>query len=609
MTTTRLGVFTLAALLATASHAFAQLANPATMPMFYAQRCSSCHDHPDTSRAPGLDVLRAKTPEAIYAAMTTGPMQAQAQDIADDARKMLAAFLSGKSFGGTVSGEAASMPNRCGSRPLTNPLQGAVWNGWGVDVTNTRYQPHPGLTATGVPQLTLKWAFGLPNATSAYGQPAVAGGRIYAGSDAGYVYSLDATSGCVYWSFAPKAGMRTAISVGPIKGARNKYAIYFGDLKANVYALDAETGTIIWTQTADTHAFARVTGAPVLYDNRLYVPVTSLEESAGSLPNYECCTFRGSIVAYDASTGKPLWKTYSIADAPKPTRKTSEGTQMYGPSGGGIWSAPTVDARRKLLYITTGDAYSEPADVGTDAIIALDLESGRVRWKQQMTANDAWLVGCSPNPNAPGRSETCPQQMGPDADFGSNASLVKLAGGKEIVVAQQKSAVVWGVDPDKGTVIWSKKIGRGGPVQFGQATGDGVGYFAAPDARATEELGGLWALNLATGERVWRTAITCAPDDKGCTSAHLGAVTALPGAVLATTSDGKVRAYDAADGHITWEYNTAREYEAVNRLLAKGGQISGPGPVIAGGMVFITSGYSAIGGTAPGNVLLAFEVK
>ena len=605
---TRLALLALTTL-ATASSAWAQFTVPATAPLVYAQRCSQCHDHPETSRAPGLSVLRAKTPEAIYAAMTTGPMRPQAQELPDASKTLLAEFLSGRTMGTAVSGTAASMPNHCSATPMAPLPQGVTWSGWGVDVTNTRFQPNPGLPASGLPRLQLKWAFGFPNATSAYGQPAIAGGRLFAGSDAGYVYALDAASGCVYWSFAPKAGMRTAINVGPIKGSRTRMAVYFGDLKANVYAVDAETGALIWTQNADTHAFARITGAPVLHENRLYVPVTSLEESAGGLPNYECCTFRGSIVAYDASTGKQLWKTYSIADTPRPTRKTSLGTQLYGPSGGGIWSAPAVDAKRKLLYVTTGDAYSEPADIGTDAILALDLDSGKVRWKQQMLAGDAWLVGCAQDPKAPGRSETCPQTQGPDADFGSNASLAKLPGGKEIVVAQQKSAVVWGVDPDTGKVIWSTRIGRGGPVQFGHATGDGVGYFAAPDARATEEFGGLWALDLATGRRVWRTAMTCAPEEKGCTSAHLGAVTAVPGAVLGTTADGKVRAYDAADGHVTWEYNTAREYETVNRMLAKGGQISGPGPVVAGGMVFITSGYSAIGGTAPGNVLLAFELK
>jgi polyvinyl alcohol dehydrogenase (cytochrome) len=596
-------------LLCAASTSAQQPTVPATAPLVYAQRCAQCHDHPDTSRAPGLAILRARTAEAIYAALTSGPMQPQAKELPDTSKRLLAEFLSGRPIGAAVSGEASAMPNRCMPTPLTNPLRDAPWNGWGVDVTNTRFQQNPGIATEQVPHLTLKWAFGFPNATSAYGQPAVAGGRLYAGSDAGYVYSLDASTGCVYWSFAPKAGMRTAISIGPLKNQRNRFAIYFGDLKANVYAVDADRGALLWTQSADTHAFARITGAPLLFENRLYVPVTSLEESAGGLPTYECCTFRGSIVAYDATTGKQLWKTYSIADAPKPTRKTSVGTQLYGPSGGGIWSAPALDAKRKLLYVTTGDAYSEPADVGTDAILALDLDSGKVKWKRQMTAGDAWLVGCSPNPNAPGRSETCPQKQGPDADFGSSASLVKVPGGRDVVVAQQKSAVVWGLDPDTGAVLWSKRIGRGGPVQFGHAIGDGVGYFAAPDSRATEEFGGLWALNLTNGARIWRTAIICKPEEQGCTSAHLGAVTALPGAVLATTSDGKVRAYDSADGHITWEYDSAREYEAVNRLLAKGGQISGPGPVVAGGMVFVTSGYSAIGGNAPGNVLLAFEVK
>jgi polyvinyl alcohol dehydrogenase (cytochrome) len=583
---------------------------PATMPLFYAQHCASCHDNPEATRIPSRNNLRDKTPEAIYAAMTAGPMQAQAKALTDSQKKMLAEFLAGRTLGSTSTGNADSMPNRCGQTPLGNPLQGAIWNGWGANATNTRYQPNPGIAADRVAKLQLKWAFGFPNATSAFGQPLVAGGRVYAGSDGGQVYALDRATGCVHWSYAPKAGMRTAISIGAVTGDGANYAIYFGDLKANVYAINADDGTLLWTQQADTHAYARITGAPTLHDGRLYVPVASLEESAGGVPTYECCTFRGSVVAYDATTGRQIWKTHTIADTPRPTRKTSKGTQLYSPSGGAIWSAPTIDAARKLLYVSTGDAYSEPADIGTDAVMAMALETGKIQWVKQMLANDAWLVGCPQDPKTPGRSETCPQTQGPDADFGSNTTLVTLADGTDIIVAQQKNAIVWALDPNRhGAIVWQKQIGRGGPVQFGQAVAGATGYFAAPDASLTDEFGGLWALNLANGERLWRATATCAKGDAGCSTAHLAAVTAVPDMVLAGTADGKVRAYAASDGKVLWEYDTNREYEAVNRVLAKGGNMSGPGPVIAGGMVLINSGYAAIGGSGPGNVLLAFEAK
>ena len=591
---------------------------PALAPLYYAQHCAACHDSPELSRAPSRDALRQRTPEAIYEALTDGAMVSQGSELSESQKRILATFLSGRPAGSIENADASSMPNQCAATPLGNPLQGPQWNGWGRDVANSRFQPNPGFAAGQVSQLTLKWAFGFPNALSAYSQPLIAGGRLYVGSDATFVYSLDAETGCVHWSYRAQSGVRTAISIGPVEGAgAARYAIYFGDIQANVYALDAETGALIWTQHADDHDLARITGAPTLYDGRLYVPVSSLEEAAGGLPTYPCCTFRGSVVAYDASSGEQVWKTYAIVTEPKPTRTTSTGLQLYGPAGGAIWSAPAIDEERGVLYVTTGNQYSEPADEGTEAVIAIELNSGHVRWLKQVTPNDIWLVGCGRAPGAPptqtarpGQSETCPEAVGPDTDFGSNASLHRLANGTSVVLAQQKSSQVWALDPDRnGEILWQFRIGEGGPVQFGHASDGRLGYFAAPDAQSLPDLGGLFALNLATGEQVWRAAPACGPSDSNCSRAHLAAVTAIPGAVFSSSADGIVRVYSTADGRVLWEYNTTREFETVNEVAANGGSLSGPGPTVAGGMVFITSGYSAIGGNGPGNVLLAFGVE
>ena len=594
---------------------------PALAPLYYTQHCAACHDTPELSRAPSRDALRQRTPEAIYEALTDGVMASQSSELSESQKRILATYLSGRPAGSIEAADASSMPNPCAATPLGNPLQGPLWNGWGRDVTNSRFQPNPGFAADQVSQLTLKWAFGFPNALSAYGQPLIAGGRLYVGSDAAFVYSLDAETGCVHWSYGAQSGVRTAISIGPVEGAgAARYAVYFGDIDANVYALDAETGALIWTQRADDHDLARITGAPTLYDGRLYVPVSSLEEAAGGHPTYPCCTFRGSVVAYDASSGEQLWKTYTIATEPKPTRTTSTGLQLYGPAGGAVWAAPAIDEERGVLYVTTGNQYSAPADEGTEAVIALELDSGDVRWLKQVTANDIWLVGCGRAPGAPplastarppGQSETCPEPdvVGPDTDFGSNASLHRLANGTSVILAQQKSSMVWALDPDRnGEIFWNFQIGRGGSVQFGHASDGRLGYFAAPDAQFLPDLGGLFALNLATGERVWRAAPACGPSDRDCSRAHLAAVTAIPGTVFSSSADGIVRAYSTADGRVLWEYNTTREFETVNEVAANGGSQSGPGPTVAGGMVFITSGYSAIGGN-PGNVLLAFGVE
>jgi polyvinyl alcohol dehydrogenase (cytochrome) len=536
-------------------------------------------------------------------------MATQGGTLSDGQKRVLATFLSGRPLGSITDGDASAMSNRCAGESF-EAVDGPMWSGWGREATNSRFQPDPGLTADQVPRLTLRWAFGFPNAASAYSQPLVAGGRVFVWSDATFVYSLDAASGCVHWSYRASAGVRTAPSIGPLTadgaGGVTRFAVYFGDIEANVYALDAETGELLWTRRADLHRFARITGAPALHAGRLYVPVASLEESVGGLPEYECCTFRGSVVAYAAGDGRELWKTYTIAAPSQPTRITSIGTKLYGPSGGAVWSAPTIDVNRGLLYVTTGDAYSAPADEATDAVMAIELASGHVVWVRQLTPNDIWLVGCR-GVRQPGDSETCPEEMGPDADFGSSASLETFPDGRSLVIAQQKSALVWALDPDReGEVVWQHRIGSGGPVQWGHASDGQVGYFAAPDARFVDDLGGVFALRLGTGERVWRAAPACEAGSQDCSRTHLAAVTAIPGAVFSGSADGILRAYAPVDGRVLWAYDTARSFDTVNGVLAKGGSFGWPGPTVAGGMVFVNSGYSAIGGNGAGKVLLAF---
>ena len=246
-----------------------------------------------------------------------------------------------------------------------------------------------------MPTLKLKWAFGLPLADEAHSQPTIAGGRVFVGSDAGTVYSLDAATGCVYWSFQADGAMRVAVSVAPVKGSGStKYAAYFGDQRANMYALDAENGKLLWKVKVDEHPVAQITGSPTLYEGRLYVPMASAEErTAGLSMTYPCCTFRGSVTALDAKTGKQIWKTYIIPDPPKPSTKSAQGVQHYAPAGGAVWAAPTVDTQRHALYIGTGDAYTEPAGKNTDAVMALDMDTGKVLWSVQDTEDDAWLSG------------------------------------------------------------------------------------------------------------------------------------------------------------------------------------------------------------------------
>jgi len=210
----------------------------------------------------------------------------------------------------------------------------------------------------------------------------IVGGRVFVGSLSGKVYSLDAKTGCIIWNFQASGGVRSAISVAQLDSSEPpRHAVFFGDLHANVYAVDAASGDLIWKTPVDPHPLARITGAPQFHNGRLYVPVSSLEETAAN-PTDACCKFRGSVIALDAASGSHLWQSYTILETSHPTQKNAVGTQLWGPSGVGIWSAPTLDPEQKMIYVGTGDNYSDPPTDTSDAILALDLDSGKLKWKR-----------------------------------------------------------------------------------------------------------------------------------------------------------------------------------------------------------------------------------
>jgi polyvinyl alcohol dehydrogenase (cytochrome) len=503
--------------------------------------------------------------------------------------------------------------DRCAEVRAFSPDTAPWWNGWGVDATNSRYQPASGagLSADDVPRLKLKWAFGFDNGNAAYGQPTVAGGRVFVGSDNGSVYSLDAATGCTYWRHEVKAGVRTAISIGPSKAAPGGYAAYFGDITGVVYAVDAAGGEPIWSHQADDHRSARITGAPTLAGDRLIVSVSSLEEAPGASVKYGCCTFRGSVLALDPHTGDRIWKMYTIAEEPKPTRTNAGGLQLYGPSGVAIWSSPTVDITRGVIYAATGNSYSEPVADTSDAVLALDFSTGKLLWQRQVTPNDVFVVGCGPGNS----SGNCAGDVGPDFDFGNSPILRTLPGGRQILVIGQKSGVAFGLDPDKqGEILWQFRAGKGtalGGIEWGSAADDQNMYIANSDVLLPQDQqGGLFAVRLADGEKVWETPspeVTCAAP-RGCNRAQSAAISVIPGVVFSGAMNGYIRGYSTADGKIVWEFNTWRDFTTVNGVPAKGGSINAAGPTIAGGMLFTNSGYGMFGGAA-GNVLLAFGVE
>ncbi len=597
-------LFVLAALLSPfADSARAQTINGATI---FEDHCAACHGNPKSgAEVPGVMALFSMMPESIYAALGKGP-HANLKGLSDDEKREVAFYLGGRRVGVREKTDAKLMPNQCSSNlPITDIASKPSWNGWGNGATNTRYQPASaaGLSADQVPKLKLKWAFGFPGADEPYGQPTVVAGRVFIGVDTGAVYSLDAETGCVYWSFQADVGVRNAISIGPVKGqGTTKFGAFFGDVHANVYMVDAATGKLLWKTKVDDHPVAKITGAPTLYEGRLYVPVSSGEErAAGYSTVYPCCTFRGSVQALDANTGHVIWKTYPVKDPAKPTKKTSTGVQQYGPNGGAVWNSPTIDPKNHALYIGTGDAYTPPVSKNTDAIMALDMNTGKVIWSVQDTENDAWVAGCGPkNP-----SENCmdPKDIGPDYDFGSSPMLVNLTNGHRMLVAGQKSGMVWGHDPDReGTVAWKAQVVDKlalGMISFGGASDGQNAYFGL-------RTGGIAAVQMDTGAKKWFTPIPqpTGPGPHGETAA----ITAIPGVVFSGSWDGVLRAFATSDGHLLWEYNTERDFQTVNHVPAKGGSMGAPGATVVDGTVFVGSGYDFAAGTT-GNVLLAFTAQ
>ncbi len=572
----------------------------------FQQHCMGCHGNPAVPRAPQPSVIRQMTPERIYQALTTGVMKVQGATLTEDQRKMMATFLSGRPLGSLQSGSAERMPNRCDSNPpMAAPDSGPEWNGWGVDVANTRFQPaqDAGLTAEQVPNLKVKWAFGYPDGLSAYGQPTVVSGRVFVGTDTGYIYSLNAQTGCVYWSYQAEGYVRTAITVRAVKGRSDaKYAAYFGDGHAFAYALDAQTGKLLWKTKVEKHFISRITGAPTVYAGVDYVPVSSSEEFSASSLDYPCCTMRGSVVALDANTGRRIWKAYMVG-VPRPTRKNSAGTQLYAPSGGDIWSAPTLDLKRHVVYVGTGDAQSRPVPTTTDAIVALDMKTGKILWHYQAEKNDAFVGGC----NGPNQPANCPKPNGPDQDIGNSPILRTLPNGNRVLVFGTKNGRIIALDPDqKGKKLWEVKVTP--PVKnqspfFAELNGIVWGG-AADDQHVYYGLhaGGVVAVELATGKVDWYNLLGSTPGRV----ANSSATSLIPGVVFVAGNDGTLHALATSDGHEIWSYNTKHPFDTVNKVPAHGGTIDAIGPTIVNGMVYIGSGYAVVG-SGTGNVLIAFS--
>jgi polyvinyl alcohol dehydrogenase (cytochrome) len=556
----------------------------------------------------------------VLVSLESGVMKAQAEGLSSADRHALVGYITYPAPKVTPAPASAFCDASAPPRIRTATVRESVsqWIRWGVDLQNTRFQnaAAAGLTAADLPKLKLKWAFGLGETSAARAQPSIDGRQLFVGSEAGTVYSLDARTGCIYWTFQAEGSVTAAPSIA-------SGSLYFGDQRANAYALDASTGKLQWKVHLDDHFAARVTAASLLYKNVLYVPIASFEEVLPLSPSYECCTFRGSLVALNARTGERIWKSYTIVQAPQPTKVSKSKAQLRGPSGASIWSAPTLDEERDVIYVATGNNYSDPPTETSDAVLALSRKTGEILWSKQLTPKDADNSGCS----SPFKTN-CPDSNGPDFDFGQSPILVSLGHGRRALVIGQKSGMAHGLDPDRqGEILWQTRVGQGGSLggsQWGSAADHDNMYVAVSDLKITgivldktaaegyrltvnpKQGGGLFALKLGTGEKVWSATPPPCGDRKRCSPAQSAPVTVIPGVVFSGSLDGHLRAYSTATGEVVWDMDTSREYDTVNGQKARGGSLDAAGAVIVGGMLYVNSGYGQWGGM-PGNVLLAFS--
>lgn len=487
--------------------------------------------------------------------------------------------------------------------------EAADWPMGGYGPANTRWNPtEHKLSPSTVAGLGSKWTFATQGDVSA--TPAVADGAVYFPDWGGYFSKVDAETGKLIWQHSVPDYVGVTGSLSRTSPAVSGDTVYIGTQKgARLLAIDTATGDLRWSTTLDDHPYAQLTQSPMVYDGVVYQGVASSEENAATDPEYECCTFRGSIQAVDAATGDVLWKTYMTPD---PGDSTDDG--IY--SGNAVWSGtPAIDPDTGTLYITTGNNYTVPSDVeecqdngGTpsecsspdnhlDSIVALDAATGQIKWSTGQDAFDTWNGGCigGPPPN------NCPPVAGPDHDFGDGAHLITVTGSdgktRKLVGAGQKSGTYWMVDAATGEIVWSAAAGPGsfvGGIQWGTATDNERAYVVETDySRLDYELAdgqvidysSFAALDTATGKVIWQI-----PEPHG--GFAVSAVTVANGVLYASSLAGYMYAIDAATGKVLWE------------TRGKGSSIVGP--AIVDGSLYWGNGYVKMG--TGSKTFYAFEV-
>ncbi|MEH6582993.1 MAG: alpha/beta fold hydrolase, partial [Halioglobus sp.] len=596
----------------------------------YRDHCAACHSNP-AAKAPALSVLKTLSYERLMDTMVKGNMQVQASGLSDQQREALATYLSKNSMDPTAWEAAMACSDDRKAIADTDPSV----SGWGYGVKNRRYQPEnlAGLAVQDLPGLELAWAQGFPGASNMRSQPVISSDTLYFGVEAASsVYAFDLDSGCLKWAYRSAGPVRSSLGFGKMPES-GQSILYFGDARGGVHVIDAKDGSEVWSASAKLGSASTVTGTPVLHADRLFVPVSSFEVARAGVGSYECCKDHGGVRAFDIRNGDVLW-TYATAEEARPAGKNGIGVPTWGPSGAPVWTTPAIDVKRNRLYIGTGENYSWPSTGTSDAIIALNLDSGKPEWIFQALEDDVYTEACVGSYLGYPALPSCPENPGPDFDFGASVIIATTAEGRDVLLAGQKSGDVYALDPDReGAVLWQTNLSDGTPIggiHWGMSVENDTVFVPVADPEweikkwPYHPRPGIAALDIATGDIKWRHNA-----ERGCTLdrskmdplngrheemwpechfsyGYSGAATSIDGAVLAGSLNGTVKAFASDDGRELWQFDTKKPFATLNGVPAHGGALDNAGPVIGNGHLVVQSGYSYFN-QMPGNLLLVFK--
>ncbi|HET7925005.1 MAG TPA: PQQ-binding-like beta-propeller repeat protein, partial [Rhodanobacteraceae bacterium] len=425
----------------------------------YETVCAACHARPEATKSPPIDTLRRMGPRAVSHALTSGKMRAQAATLTSADIDAVVSYLAGNA----AIDDSWIAPLTCGADRRAVATGKATIGEWGFDPHNHRHltAAQTGLRSSDLANLELAWALGFPQTANMRAQPAIVGNTLYlAVVDSGQLFAFDVGGDkpCVEWVYQHDVPLRTALGVHEYRG---RQVLVLADAAAHVLMMDAATARVLWTSSVKVTSVSNVTAMPVLFEDRVLVPISTGELNMGAVHDYECCRSHGAVVALDGRSGEREWVYHTMEDA-KPTVVSRVGTQQFGPSGAPIWTAAAVDEKRRLLYVGTGENTSAPATATSDAVLAIRIDSGELAWSFQATPNDIYLTGCIDEPDGP----NCPPaySIKKDWDFGAGLMLVTTHGRRDLVLAGQKNGVLWALDADDGKRVWNTKIGPGGSL-------------------------------------------------------------------------------------------------------------------------------------------------